>query len=68
MKVVDLLLSLKGQYTLLLVEHDMQAVFTLADRISVLVNGAIIASGLPADIRDNADVRTAYLGDEELPA
>jgi branched-chain amino acid transport system ATP-binding protein len=46
----------------------MQAVFTLADRISVLVNGAIIASGLPADIRDNADVRTAYLGDEELPA
>jgi branched-chain amino acid transport system ATP-binding protein len=68
MKVVDLLLSLKGQYTLLLVEHDMQAVFTLADRISVLVNGAIIASGLPSDIRDNADVRTAYLGDEELPA
>jgi branched-chain amino acid transport system ATP-binding protein len=68
MKVVDLLLSLKGQYTLLLVEHDMQAVFTLADRISVLVNGTIIASGLPADIRDNADVRTAYLGDEELPA
>lgn len=68
MKVVDLLLSLKGQYTLLLVEHDMQAVFTLADRISVLVNGAIIASGLPADIRDNADVRSAYLGDEELPA
>lgn len=68
MKVVDLLQSLKGQYTLLLVEHDMQAVFTLADRISVLVNGAIIASGSPSDIRDNADVRTAYLGDEELPA
>ena len=68
MKVVELLLSLKGQYTLLLVEHDMQAVFTLADRISVLVNGAIIASGLPSEIRDNADVRTAYLGDEELPA
>ena len=68
MKVVDLLQSLKGQYTLLLVEHDMQAVFTLADRISVLVNGAIIASGSPSDIRDNVDVRTAYLGDEELPA
>ena len=68
MKVVELLLSLKGHYTMLLVEHDMPAVFTLADRISVLVNGAIMASGLPAAIRDNADVRMAYLGDEELPA
>lgn len=68
MKVVELLLSLKGSYTLLLVEHDMQAVFTLADHISVLVNGAIIAQGSPADIRDNPEVRNAYLGDEELPA
>jgi len=68
MKVVDLLGSLKGDYTLLLVEHDMQAVFALADTISVLVNGAIIASGKPEDIRQHPDVRTAYLGDEELPA
>lgn len=68
MKVVDLLAALKGRYTLLLVEHDMQAVFALADTISVLVNGAIIASGKPEDIRQHPDVRTAYLGDEELPA
>jgi len=67
MKVVELLQSLKGQYTLLLVEHDMQAVFALADTISVLVNGRIIASGKPNDIRNNDDVRVAYLGDEELP-
>ena len=67
MKVVDLLAALKGRYTLLLVEHDMQAVFALADTISVLVNGAIIATGKPEDIRQNPEVRTAYLGDEELP-
>jgi branched-chain amino acid transport system ATP-binding protein len=67
MKVIDLLASLKSHYTLLLVEHDMQAVFTLADTISVLVNGALIASGKPQDIRQNSDVRSAYLGDEELP-
>ena len=67
MKVVDLLAALKGHYTLLLVEHDMHAVFALADTVSVLVNGAIIASGKPEDIRQNPEVRTAYLGDEELP-
>jgi branched-chain amino acid transport system ATP-binding protein len=66
-KVVELLATLKGRYTLLLVEHDMQAVFALADTISVMVNGAIIASGKPQEIRHNAEVRTAYLGDEELP-
>ena len=67
MRVVELLLSLKGRYSLLLVEHDMQAVFALADTISVLVNGRILASGRPAAIRENAEVRMAYLGDEALP-
>ena len=53
---------LRGETPILLIEHDMDAVFALADRISVLVNGRIIASGAVADIRVNADVRTAYLG------
>ena len=67
-KVVDLLASLKGDYTILLIEHDMDAVFALADRISVLVNGGIVASDKPAAIRVNEQVRMAYLGDEELPS
>ncbi len=61
--IVALLQSLKGRYPMLLVEHDMEAVFALADRISVLVYGRIIASDRPGSIRNNAAVRAAYLGE-----
>lgn len=63
--LTDLLAELKAEAPILLVEHDMDAVFTLADRISVLVYGKIIATGSVADIRANPDVRTAYLGEED---
>jgi branched-chain amino acid transport system ATP-binding protein len=65
--VVRTLQGLKGRYTMLLVEHDMDAVFALADRISVMVYGRIIASGIPDDIRNNEEVKIAYLGEEALP-
>jgi branched-chain amino acid transport system ATP-binding protein len=62
--MIELLLRLKESVTLLLVEHDMNAVFRLADRISVLVYGRIIATGSPEEIRCDPEVRKAYLGEE----
>jgi branched-chain amino acid transport system ATP-binding protein len=64
--MVKTLRELKRELTILLIEHDMEAVFALADRITVLVYGRVIASGSPADIRANAKVRQAYLGEQEV--
>ena len=64
-RLIALLTRLKSAYTILLVEHDMQAVFALADRVSVLVYGRVIATGSVAEIRGNAEVRAAYLGEDE---
>jgi branched-chain amino acid transport system ATP-binding protein len=64
-RMVNTLRELKRELTILLIEHDMEAVFALADRITVLVYGRIIASGSPGAIRANAEVRQAYLGEQE---
>lgn len=67
-QMVDLLLRLKGQYGILLIEHDMDAVFSLADRISVLCYGKVIFCGVATDVKSNPQVREAYLGEEETRA
>ena len=66
-RLVGILRGLKQRYTIVLVEHDMQAVFAMADRISVLVYGRVIATGTPEAIRGNAEVRAAYLGEDDIP-
>jgi branched-chain amino acid transport system ATP-binding protein len=63
-RMIKVLQGFKGTHTLLLIEHDMDAVFRLADKITVLVYGQAIATGRPEDIRKNAEVKRAYLGDE----
>jgi branched-chain amino acid transport system ATP-binding protein len=63
-RMIALLASLKGAQTIILVEHDMDAVFQLADRISVLVYGRVLTTGSPEEVRANPDVRTAYLGED----
>ena len=61
-RMLALLGELKHGHAVLLVEHDMDAVFRIADRITVMVNGGVIASGKPAEVRSSPDVQTAYLG------
>ena len=62
--MVQLLLRLKSTHAMMLVEHDIDAIFTLADQLTVMVNGTVIASGLPASVRADAGVQAAYLGEE----
>jgi branched-chain amino acid transport system ATP-binding protein len=64
-RMIEVLRGLKGRYAMLLVEHDMSAVFALADRITVLVNGAVLTTGTPDEIRTSKEVRRAYLGEEK---
>jgi branched-chain amino acid transport system ATP-binding protein len=66
-RMVAVLRTLRRRHTIVLVEHDMQAVFALADRIAVMVYGRVIASGSPDAVRANPEVRRAYLG-EDVPA
>ena len=66
-QMVRFLGALKRRITIVLVEHDMDAVFSLADRISVMVYGRIIATGTPPEVRSNAEVRRAYLGEDATP-
>ncbi len=63
-RMLSLLEQLKKSHAILLVEHDMDAVFRIADRITVMVNGTVIATGDPASIRANPEVRAAYLGED----
>ena len=66
-RMMAVLQGLRGEVAILLVEHDMDVVFRLADRISTLVSGRVVASGTPDEIRTHPEVRRAYLGDE-VPA
>ena len=63
-RMVELLLRLKPQHAMMLVEHDIDAIFTLADHLTVMVNGAVIASGEPQAIRNDRGVQAAYLGED----
>jgi branched-chain amino acid transport system ATP-binding protein len=62
-RMLTLLKELKQDHAILLVEHDMDAVFRIADLITVMVNGVVITSGTPNEVRNNPEVRTAYLGE-----
>jgi branched-chain amino acid transport system ATP-binding protein len=63
LRMMEILRPLKGEVSMLLVEHDMDVVFSLADTVSVLVKGAVLVTGTPDEVRDHPEVRRAYLGD-----
>ena len=63
-RMLTLLARLKATHAILLVEHDMDAVFALDDRLTVMADGQVIASGTPGEVRSHPAVRAAYLGDE----
>jgi branched-chain amino acid transport system ATP-binding protein len=65
-RLIALLRRLKGRFSMVLVEHDMTAVFALADRIAVMINGRVIATGTPEEVRADSQVIAAYLGDEAV--
>ncbi len=62
-RMLELLDELKSDHAILLVEHDMDAVFRIAELITVMVNGVVIATGTPDEVKQNAEVKSAYLGD-----
>jgi branched-chain amino acid transport system ATP-binding protein len=64
-QMIKFIAAMKQRATILLIEHDMEAVFALANRIFVLASGAIVASGPPAHIKSDPSVKLAYLGDDE---
>ena len=64
-RMLELLSGLKAGHAILLVEHDMDAVFRVSDRITVMVNGAVIFSGSPAQVRASPEVQAAYLGEHD---
>ena len=66
-RMVELLKKIRPEHAILLVEHDMDAVFAVADVITVMVNGQVLESGEPAQIRASPAVRAAYLGEDEAP-
>jgi branched-chain amino acid transport system ATP-binding protein len=65
-RMLALLVELKAQHGILLVEHDMDAVFRVADCITVMVNGSVIASGTPDFVRQSPEVQVAYLGEQDV--